>query len=208
MLQTKTLFPSTLELLIKLQSFPLFSQLRLVGGTALALQLGHRLSVDLDFFGRISAGLQDILAVLHEQGLSVTTLHNTTKIHVFTINNIKVDFVDYPYPWLEDAIIENGIVLAGMKDIAAMKLSAITNRGTKKDFIDMYFLLQHFSLQEMIGFYTKRFNDDNIFPVIKSLSYFEDAEEEPMPKMLIPTAWEDVKFKLTEVVADISSFPQ
>lgn len=206
MLQTKTVHPSTLELLIKLQSLPLFSQLRLVGGTALALQLGHRLSVDLDFFGSMSAGLQDILAVFHEQRLSVNTLHNTAKIHVFTINNIKVDFVDYPYPWLEDAIIEKGIVLAGMKDIAAMKLSAITNRGTKKDFIDMYFLLQHFTLQEMLGFYTKRFNDGCIFPVIKSLSYFDDAEEEPMPKMLISTTWEDVKIKLTEVVADISSF--
>jgi hypothetical protein len=188
-----------------LQSIPLFNRLRLVGGTSLALQLGHRHSVDLDLFGELSVGLPDISAVLEQEKLNVITLHNTPKIHILTINNIKVDFVDYPYPWLEDAIVTQGVTLAGMKDIAAMKLSAVTNRGTRKDFIDLYFLLQHFSLREILGFYTNRFNDGNLFPVIKSLSYFDDAEYEPMPKMLTSITWDEVKAKLIHVIASISS---
>jgi len=203
MLQTKTVDPATLELLKKLQSIPLFNRLRLVGGTSLALQLGHRLSIDLDLFGELSASLSDITSVLEQEQLRVSTLHNTAKIHVFTINDVKVDFVDYPYPWLENAIETDGVKLSGMKDIASMKLSAITNRGTKKDFIDLYFLLQHFSIHEMLDLYTSRFHDGNIFPVIKSLSYFDDAENEPMPKMLIPTTWAEVKEKLIDEVAKI-----
>jgi hypothetical protein len=87
-----------------LQSIPLFNRLRLVGGTSLALQPGYRLSVDLDLFGELSVGLPEISAVLKQERLHAVTLHNTPKIHVLTIDNIKVDFVDYPYPWLEDAI--------------------------------------------------------------------------------------------------------
>ncbi|NDV59355.1 nucleotidyl transferase AbiEii/AbiGii toxin family protein [Bacteroides sp. 519] len=204
MLQTKTVHPTTLELLKKLQSIPLFKQLRLVGGTSLALQIGHRISVDLDLFGNLTADLQEIKQVLEKEQLQFMLLHNTPSIHVFTINGIKVDIVNYPYPWLEMPFVVDNLSLANMKDIAAMKLSAITNRGTKKDFIDLYFLLQHFTLQQMLDFYIARFDDSTLFPVIKSLSYFDDADSEPMPKMFIPTTWEEVKLKLTKVVANIA----
>ena len=145
MLQTVTVEPTTLELLKRLQQIPLFEDLRLVGGTALALHIGHRHSIDLDLFGSIDADYMEISEVLREYDLKATLNYNSKNIHQFTINDIKVDIVNYPYEWLEPQIETANIRLAGLKDIAAMKLSAITNRGTRKDFIDIYFLLQTFS---------------------------------------------------------------
>ena len=203
MLQIQTVYPATLELLRKLQAIPLFKDLRLVGGTSLALQLGHRLSIDLDLFGHLPAELSEITRQLEEAGLQPTILHNTASIHIFSINGIKTDFVDYPYVWLEKPMEEEGIILAEISDIAAMKLSAITNRGTKKDFIDIYFLLQHYTLQQMLDFYMDKYHNSSIFPVVKSLSYFDDADPDPMPKMLIPVEWTGIKQIITEAVANM-----
>ena len=112
---------------------------------------------------------------------------------MFTLlNEVKVDLVNYPYPWLEEAKSIKGIRLAQKKDIAAMKLAAITSRGTKKDFIDLYFLLEEFSLQEMIDFYGQKYSDGSVFLVLKSLTYFDDANMEVSPFMLKDVAWEEV----------------
>ena len=95
---------------------------------------------------------------------------------------------------------EDNLTLASPKDIAAMKLSAITNRGTKKDFIDVYELLNHFSLEQMFGFYREKYTDAIPFMTLKSLTWFEDAEDDPMPFMLKKYSWDDVKEKIiTEV---------
>lgn len=83
-----------------------------------------------------------------------------------------------------------------------MKLSAITNRGTKKDFIDCYFLLQRFSLAEMIDFYRQKYSDSQLFTTLKSLTYFEDAENDPMPKMIQPVDWETVKSTICSKVSE------
>ena len=97
-------------------------------------------------------------------------------------------------------ITDCGVKLAGLKDIAAMKIAAITNRGTKKDFIDIYFLLNHFSLKEIMDFYLAKYPDSSSFLSYKSLSYFVDADNQVMPKMLIPANWEKVKKRIiTEV---------
>jgi hypothetical protein len=88
--------------------------------------------------------------------------------------------VNYKYPWLDNAVTEDGIVLAGIRDIAAMKIAAIIGRGTKKDFIDIAFLLQKFSLKEILDFYSLKYNDGSVFMALKSLAYFEDAESEIM----------------------------
>lgn len=85
-----------------------------------------------------------------------------------------------------------------------MKLATITNRGTKKDFIDMFFLLQHFSLNEMLEFYKTKYNSNSIYNVIRSLVYFADAENDPMPKMYIHTTWDEVKSLIKESVGEIS----
>lgn len=192
MLFYETIDSATLELLKRLQQIPAFSQLRLVGGTALALQIGHRKSIDIDLFGKIDADEYTIAADLNRLG-EIQTIQKTQNIAIYLIKGVKTDIVNYSYPWLDEAVFIDGIKLAGLKDIAAMKLAAITGRGTKKDFIDLYFLLKKYSLTEMLGFYTQKYADGSTFMVLKSLSYFEDAEKDPMPFMIKEIAWPKIK---------------
>jgi len=192
MLHYKTIDTKTLELLKKLQNIPMFTDLRLVGGTGLALQIGHRKSIDLDLFGKLDADLFAVSKSLNNLG-TVSVLKKSENINIYLIDGIKVDIVNYPYPWLMDVVVEDSFQLANIKDITAMKLSAITNRGTKKDFIDIFFLLKEFSLAEMLDFYSQKYRDGTEFLVLKSLSYFDDAEEEEMPMMFYNLDWTAVK---------------
>jgi predicted nucleotidyltransferase component of viral defense system len=200
MLRTATIEKHTLVLLKKLQQIPVLKDLYLVGGTALALQLGHRHSVDLDLFGTITASHDDIFNEINNFEFDISSVLDSKRIHIFLVNGIKVDLVDYPYKWLEPPIETDGVKMAGLKDICAMKLAAITNRGTKKDFIDIYTLLQHFSLNEMLELYEQKFQGAYIFNVIRSLCYFADAETNPMPKMFVTADWEEVKSEIQKHV--------
>lgn len=192
MLCYETIDTPTLDLLKKLQSIPIFQNLRLVGGTSLALQYGHRKSIDLDLFGSLSADEIEISQKLNQVG-ELIQLKSGNNIHIYSINNIKVDLVNYPYEWLCDYLIEDNISLAQPPDIGAMKLAAITGRGTKKDFIDLFFLLQNFTLDQLLEFYKKKYPNGSMFLVIKSLSFFDDAENDPDPIMLISVKWSEVK---------------
>ena len=192
MLYLETVESSTLELLKKLQRLPVLEQTRLVGGTALALQLGHRKSIDLDFFGTVDCEaeyLRESIAGI----ASVTILKESPHIHIYIVDGIKVDIVNYKYPWLDDVVLEQGLRLASVSDIAAMKITAIIGRGTKKDFIDIAFLLHHFSLEEILHFYAAKYNDSSVFMAMKSLAYFDDAEADPMPDMFVNQSWQQVK---------------
>lgn len=199
MLQYKTIEPGTLQLLKELQSSPIFEGTRLVGGTALALQLGHRSSIDLDFFGSVQASSEDIRDFLSEEH-SITIVKESRNINIYLIDGIKVDIVNYRYQWIDSPVVGDGFVLAGLKDIAAMKIAAVVGRGTKKDFIDLYFLLQHFSLNEILDFYMQKYPDGSLFIAMKSLSYFEDAEADPMPVMFDDVSWEDVKVFIRQAI--------
>ena len=192
MLYLETVESSTLELLKKLQRLPVLEQTRLVGGTALALQLGHRKSIDLDFFGTIDCEaeyLRESIAGI----ASLTILKESPHIHIYIVDGIKVDIVNYKYPWLDDVVLEQGLRLASVSDIAALKITAIIGRGTKKDFIDIAFLLHHFSLEEILHFYAAKYNDSSVFMAMKSLAYFDDAEADPMPDMFVNQSWQQVK---------------
>ena len=202
MLQVCTVTPDTLELLKKLQSMPELAETRLVGGTALALLLGHRLSIDLDLFGKFSQ--EDITETLRSEFSDFEILSENKIIKHYLINKVKVDLVKYDYyPWLEDVIVEDGVRLAAMKDIAAMKVAAITNRGSKKDFIDLFFLLKTFTMKEIIELYQTKYSDASIWMAVRSLAYFVDADEEDMPHMLIPTTWEEIKKRTTAEVKQL-----
>ena len=111
MLHLSTVEPATLELLRKLQSLPILNNTRLVGGTALALQFGHRKSVDLDFFGHIDVDSLDLQEALQTIG-TLTTLKDSKNIHIYSLDGIKIDIVNYAYPWLDDVVIKNGIRLS------------------------------------------------------------------------------------------------
>ena len=201
MLHYETIDAGTLELLKNLLSLNLFQQLRLVGGTSLALQIGHRKSIDLDLFGEIDVDVLEINNAL-AQIAQPTQLNNSKNIHIYLINGIKVDIVNYTYPWLEDVIYKDCLRLASNFDVAAMKLSAITGRGSKKDFIDLYFLLKQQSLSQMLDLYLRKFNDGSLFLVLKSLVYFDDADVEEMPNMLIPIKWKMVKATIVAAHGD------
>ena len=202
MLHLETISPDTLTLLRKIQSLDEFNNTRLVGGTALAMQLGHRKSIDLDFFGQFETSLEELTAILSEFS-TVTPISSSRMMRFLVVNGIKVDIVSYPYDWIDNPVYSDDIVLAGVKDIAAMKLSAITNRGTKKDFIDYYFLLKRFSLAKLIELYRQKYSDAQLFTSIKSLSYFEDAESDPMPDMIFPVDWDVVKSTIRSELAKL-----
>jgi len=192
MLQTHTIESSTLDILKRLQHVPELANTRLVGGSAIALYIGHRHSIDIDLFGLIEH--HDIVLLLNELGFDSFFIDlNIRNIKHLRINNVKVDIVNYNYKWIEPAVEANGLRIAGLKDISAMKLNAITGRGSKKDFIDLYFLLKKFSLKEMLEFYKEKYPGNSLFMVVKSLSYFEDAEKNDMPLMLENVNWEKIK---------------
>ena len=200
MLQYQTIEPVTLELLIDLLAIPEFKNLRLAGGTSLALQIGHRKSIDLDLFGTFETEPDEILGILNSIG-SLTIIRN---IHVFMINGIKVDIINYSYPWLHQANKADDLRLASIEDIAAMKLAAIAGRGTRKDFIDIHFLLRQFSLQEMLDLYTAKYADGSVFMILKSLIYFDDAENDPEPFMFETIDWNLIKSELRDEVTKLT----
>ena len=204
MLSFQTVEPHALELLRRLMAMPLLSGTRLVGGTSLALQYGHRNSVDLDFFGSLDDDLLAFRDSLESIG-HVNVIKESKSIRIYDIDGVKIDFVDYSrYSWITDAVEEDGLRLASPKDIAAMKVNAIEGRGTRKDFIDIYFLLQHYSLNEILGFYREKYPEHSSFRALMSLSYFEDAEKQIMPKMYATDSWDEMKAYIIKEVEKIS----
>lgn len=204
MLSYSTVEPHTLELLKMLMREPPLADMRLVGGTALALQYGHRASVDLDFFGKLNTDNLSLYGIISHIG-DCRVVKESRNINVYFIDGIKVDFVNYSYPWIDCPVVEDGIRLASSKDIAAMKINAIEGRGTRKDFIDIYFLLQHYSLSEILSFYESKYPEHSIFRGLMSLTYFDDAEEQIPPKMFKGIDWEDIKAFIREKVDEYTA---
>jgi predicted nucleotidyltransferase component of viral defense system len=202
MLQLQTVAPDTLELLKTISSKAEMQGLRLVGGTALALQYGHRQSVDLDFFGSPLASQEDTIDMLSSLG-NITIHNRTDKILQVVLRGIKVDVIDYSrYGWIDPPVVDDGIVLASPRDIAAMKINAIEGRGSRKDFVDVYMLLQHYTLSELLDFYSMKYPNYSIFRALLSLTYFDDAETQAMPKMFIPQTWEEIKAYISDKVKE------
>ena len=193
MLSLQTVLPDTLELLKVLMRQPLLQDMRLVGGTSLALQYGHRRSVDLDFFGHTTEDIDELTSMMHECAENVVRGNCTKRIKAYFLNNVKVDVVNYDYKWIDDPVMEDGLHLASPKDIAAMKVNAVMGRGTKKDFIDVYFLLQHYSFEELIQFYLQKYTDGSEYRALLSMSYFADADPQPMPYMFQQVDWNSIK---------------
>lgn len=202
MLQLQTVAPDTLELLKTIVSKPEMKGFRLVGGTALALQYGHRQSVDLDFFGSPLASQEDTIDMLSSLG-NITIHNRTDKILQVVLRGIKMDVIDYSrYGWIDPPVVDGGIVLASPRDIAAMKINAIEGRGSRKDFVDIYMLLQHYTLSELLDFYSMKYPNYSIFRALLSLTYFDDAETQAMPKIFIPQTWEVIKAYISDKVKE------
>ena len=192
MLQTQAVNPQLLGLLRKLMEVDVFHPFVLVGGTSLALQIGHRMSVDIDLFGEVELDEYGFTDILNDIG-STVLLKKSKNILIYSVDGIKLDFVNYGYPWLALPSLVENVRLASREDITAMKLNAIVGRGSKKDFIDLFFLLNEFSLAEMVEFYYMKYQQNSLLMVLKSLTYFDDADEEDDPVILDKCNWERVK---------------
>jgi len=178
----------------------------LAGGTALALYLGHRISVDLDFFtytkfdpNKLSKKISSIGSFTEEfcKGISL----------IGTFNSVKFSCFHYDYPLLHKPILYEGCAIAHIVDIAAMKLEAIAGRATKKDYIDIYTILHSgYTLEDMFSLYEKKYGypEGNRFHRVKALTFFEDAEDSMMPTLLSPISWEEVKSYLTKEAVRIA----
>jgi hypothetical protein len=179
MLQKNTVKRPLWDVLIKLSSEPLFKDFFLVGGTALTLQIGHRLSEDIDLFTQNKLNREELFDYFHAQyKTDFNVINSQESIYQILLHDIKVDFVSYPYKLLEAIKTEENINFLGKKDISAMKLSAVSNRGDKaKDFIDIYYLLKEIPLNEMFDHYKNKYDQTDISHVKKSLVYFDDIPE-------------------------------
>ena len=177
-----------------LHNVPILASFYLAGGTGLALRLGHRRSVDLDFFLGEDFNEDSVLQTLqHLEGFALVSKgHGTIYAN---IRKTKVSFLAYSYPILFPSQPFLSVNVADSRDIGCMKISAIASRGTKRDFIDLYFLAQAYSLKQLLEWFTRKFSQTNysVPHILKSLSYFEEAEQDPMPHMLMSVSWEEVK---------------
>ncbi|GAB4252991.1 MAG: nucleotidyl transferase AbiEii/AbiGii toxin family protein [Saprospiraceae bacterium] len=175
----------------------------LVGGTALALQFGHRTSIDIDLFTTNEFRGSELIDSLNNRHLNLTIVSEKPSMLITYINNVKVDFVKMGYPILFEPLTDNGIRMLDIRDIAPMKLKAIAQRGSKKDFYDVYFLLNKLTLEEMLNLFKEKFKQHEVFHIVKSLTYFEDAEQYADPMVFHKNiTWPFVKSEIRKAVND------
>lgn len=173
----------------------------LAGGTALALQLKHRKSIDLDWFSQKEFDVGILKKDLSFCGNLKIDLEDKQTLNC-RLDDVKISFFVYPYKILFPLIDFNKIKLADERDIACMKIDAIVSRGAKKDFIDLYFLLKKYHLEDLLDLFDKKYVGIkyNKFHLLKSLTYFDDAESEPMPEMLKKISWKEIKNEIKNKV--------
>jgi predicted nucleotidyltransferase component of viral defense system len=189
--ESKKILPKLAGIVVKANKFIM------AGGTALALQLGHRVSVDLDFFTDKAFSTDRVFQKLKRLKLNPVVMQEEEGTLAVTTNDVKISFLRYEYPFIEKKNSIDGIPLAGIIDIASMKVVAISQRGAKRDFVDLYFILQEIPFWKVAKNMAKRFGADRINPVHngKGLVYFGDADNDPEPRYCgeEKPSWEDIK---------------
>lgn len=205
MLQYSTVEPHALDILKALMHIPELENFFLVGGTALSLLYGHRKSADIDLFSTANFSNDDIIPPLeqHFPGFSYRNTHNP--IGLFgTIDGIKTDFVKHHYhPVISDPELIDGIRFFSVPDIMAMKIAAIMKRGVKKDFWDIAELLQYYTVDNFIRYYTTKYPSQQLLISVPfALTYFDDAEHSEEPISLKGQTWTSVKKFIQQKVND------
>lgn len=189
---------------------PIWDDFYLAGGTGLALQIGHRLSADFDLFSSINfldAPRRDALRRLLSQfGHMEVDADEEGTLRV-TLDDVPLSFFRYDYPPVEPLVEHGRVKLASLLDIGLMKVAAVVGRGTKKDFLDLFFLTREsLRLEAILEAGPRKFLEarDFVVQALRALVYFEDAEEEEMPLLLKTAEWVDVKRFFVEEVSLIS----
>lgn len=172
----------------------------LAGGSALSLRFGHRYSIDFDFFSSKNFDPKKLIVSLKNIGeFTVDFAKGQSLIGEF--NHVKFSYFLYDYPLIANAAKFLGVNLAHPHDIAAMKLVAISDRGAKKDYVDIFELIhQGINLEKMFKIYDRKYRllSSNLFTLIKAVGYFDEAESTKMPKMVHPISWQQVKIFLSQ----------
>lgn len=185
---------STEATLCVLRDENLLNDAYLAGGTGLALHFGHRLSLDLDFFAPQHFDEDALLQRLQRLSGFALAAKAPYTLHT-TIEKTKVSFLGYAYPVLYPSTPFLGVEIADPRDIACMKLSALASRGTKRDFVDLYVCAKRYGLKEILRMFETKYAQTHYSKphILKSLTFFTDAEKDPMPNMLEEISWDEVK---------------
>jgi len=202
MLYKNTVEPGTLGILNCLMLLPELEQFALVGGTNLALRLGHRASIDLDIFTNEPFDLPAVWEVIMHEFPQVIKLDERGQTLLANIDGVKIDLIKHAYPYLRPVEVVDGIRMLSIPDIIPMKLGALARRGSKKDFWDIACLLDYYTLAEMLDFFKKKYRNDDIGYVVLSLTYFNDAENQDDPIVFQTITWKDVKRKVGIAVSE------
>jgi hypothetical protein len=197
MLQYRTISPATLELLKGLSNDAYLSNFFLVGGTSLALQIGHRESYDLDFFTPKPFSTEQMMQHMRLEWSS-EMLSTSEYILITMTQGVKVDFVVHPYPLKNPLLEMDGLQLLDREDIALLKIAAIAGRGRKRDFFDLYFLLREFPLPKLLDDYAEKYGEASVFHALRSLTYFDDAEADADPVLFETVSWAAVKKRIRQ----------
>lgn len=191
----ETLIKGAKENLALLGQSGILKNAYLAGGTGVALQLGHRISVDFDFFTT-----EDFIPKIFSAELLKLGSFREEQIDKGTVlgsfEGIKFSLFVYKYPLIFPPLTYLSVDIADIRDIAAMKIDAIASRGAKRDFIDLYYICKSgYRLNELLNFYHKKYEKlaSNLIHILKSMVFFNDAEIDEMPRMLKEASWEEVK---------------
>jgi len=199
MLHKEAVDSGTLELLIRLQEKDYLKGFCLVGGTALALQIGHRKSVDIDLFSDFYFDAGQILENLSAD-FDFHLFFSASNTLKGSIGGVKVDILAHRYPYVSDPLVIYHITMASPQDIIAMKLNAISTSGQRvKDFMDIFYLLRQFSMTDMLRFYKRKYAVYNEVNVLKSLTWYEDIDMSGWPVLLTDPelTWDEIAATLT-----------
>lgn len=208
---SQTFYPETLPIktatllnLIQSQNPAFLHDFYLTGGTALSLLLGHRESEDLDWFNLHDFDPVKLQPQLEKLGKLARLELEENTLNAY-LNGVKIQFLGYHYPLLEPLLAWDKIKISSLSDIACTKLQTIGIRGSKKDFIDLFFLLKQFSLEELFAKLRQKYSgvDYSQPHLLKSLIYFANADGQPMPRMHQGAGWENIKQNLVAIVKSI-----
>jgi predicted nucleotidyltransferase component of viral defense system len=200
MLRAETVAPATLDLIKRLFQDKTFDEFLLVGGTALSLQIGHRISVDIDLFNDHPFDSEKISNYLasHYKAESIQTLKNG--VFCF-IEDIKVDLMSHQYPWIKKPILDDGVRMSSLEDISAMKLHAIVQNGSRlKDFVDVYHLLENLTFKSMVDAYERKYPDANRAVAQKAILYHNDIRQSSIEVIGKPLDMETIAKRLKDSV--------
>jgi len=201
--------PGCLRALNHLRGHSFVGDFYLAGGTGLALQIGHRVSTDLDWFSttrRLLAPERETICLALSNSEQFEAISEEDGLLFTRLLGVDTSFIHQHHPLLEPTVQYQGLQLASPTDIGLMKLAAINSRGTRRDFVDLYCLRETITLDRLLELATAKYADRPNFLAIsaRALAYFEDAEEQPMPKLLTPVHWADVRTYCEEAARQLA----